>query len=828
MTTWVNVLVDCPGVDGAFTYGVPLGWAVQPGDLVQVPFGQNQVGGIVLSVVAELPEDLDPDQVRPLGEILSHRFFSLAYWQLLERVSHYYYTSLIQVLRTALPPGLLQRSQRRIKIKALPSQPLSSKPGPTAPELAQCSPQAQRLWHLLQQSPEKDYSWRYLQQHCPKSQTALQELLQKSWVESYLRPPLVNQPKWRQAVILVQERGDLTPRQQEILTYVKQKGGECWQNVLLKDCKTTLGTLKTLATKGCISLIQRQQLRLEQGIATPGDRPKPQTPDQARALDQIQALTGTATILLHGVTGSGKTEVYLQAIAPRLGQQQSVLVLVPEIGLTPQLTDRFRARFGDRILIYHSALSDGERYDTWRYLLMGEARLVIGTRSAVFLPLQNLGLIILDEEHDGGYKQDQPAPCYHARTVAQWRSQLENCPLILGSATPSLDTWHQSQAGQAIYLSLPERVHGQPLPPIEVIDMRQEFAQGNRSIFSKALQGALGQLGEKQEQGLLFIHRRGHSTFVSCRSCGYVMDCPYCSVSLTYHLEQLDQPAIAHQLPHQLRCHYCNFSQAVPPACPACGSPYLKQFGSGTQRVSAELTKHFPHLRQIRFDSDTTRKKGAHRELLHQFAQGEADVMVGTQMLTKGIDLPQVSLVGILTADGLLNLPDYRASERTFQVLTQVAGRSGRGERPGRVILQTYAPEHPVIQAVQQYQWHEFAEQELASRQPLDYPPWGQLILLRLSSLNENRVAETAKDLGEWLQNQFAQDTSLSPWQILGPAPATVGKIAQRYRWQILLKSPLRDDKTTVHLEPEFIARLRQVCPKDVRLSIDVEPQNFL
>lgn len=818
---WVNVLVDCPGVDGAFTYGVPPNLGVQPGDLVQVPFGSNQVGGIVLKVLGELPEDLDPNQIRPLNEVLSQRFFSLAYWQLLERVADYYYTPFIQVLRTALPPGLLQRSQRRIRV--IPGQPL-----PSASALAQCSPKAKRLWHLLQDSPEKDYSWRYLQQHCPKSPKALQELLQLGWVESYLRPPLVSQPKWRQAVILIQELQDVTPRQQQILDYIKQQGGECWQQEILKACKTTLATLKTLAGKGCISLTQRQQLRLEQGIATPSDLPKVLTAAQAQSLGHIQSLQGTSTALLHGVTGSGKTEIYLQAIAPVLEQQKSVLVLVPEIGLTPQLTDRFRARFGDRVLIYHSALSDGERYDTWRYLLMGESRLVIGTRSAVFLPLQNLGLIILDEEHDGGYKQDQPAPCYHARTVAQWRSQLEDCPLILGSATPALETWHQSQQGHASYLSLPERVHGQPLPPIEVVDMRQEFARGNRSIFSQALQGALQDLPETQEQGLLFIHRRGHSTFVSCRSCGYVMECPYCSVSLTYHLDQyhLDQGAID----HQLRCHYCNFSQVFPIACPACSSPYLKQFGSGTQRVSQELSKHFPQLRQIRFDSDTTRKKGSHRELLHQFAQGEADVMVGTQMLTKGIDLPQVSLVGILTADGLLNLPDYRASERTFQVLTQVAGRSGRGGRPGRVILQTYAPEHPVIQAVQQYQWQGFADQELTSRQSQHYPPWGQLILLRLSSLSEERVVQTAQTLGEWLHQEFIQDKS--PWQMLGPAPATVGKIAQRYRWQILLKAPLAvgdsplQQQTT--LEPERMSRLRQICPKEVRLSIDVDPLNFL
>ncbi|MGC1395273.1 MAG: primosomal protein N', partial [Coleofasciculaceae cyanobacterium] len=501
------------------------------------------------------------------------------------------------------------------------------------------------------------------------------------------------------------------------------------------------------------------------------------------------------------------------AIAPILEQGKSALVLVPEIGLTPQLTDRFRARFGNKVNVYHSALSEGERYDTWRQMLMGEPQIIIGTRSAIFVPLLRLGLIILDEEHDGSFKQDQPAPTYHARTVAQWRGKSENCPLILGSATPCLETWvnvrRQDTSLANYYLSLPERIQSRPMPPIEVVDMRQELQQGNRSIFSRSLQNALLQLQEKQQQGILFIHRRGHSTFVSCRSCGYVVECPYCDVSLSYHHTHEGASEV-------LQCHYCNFRRSHPRSCPECSSPYLKFFGSGTQRVTQELAKELPNLRIIRFDSDTTRTKGSHRTLLTRFANGEADLLVGTQMLTKGLDLAQVTLVGVVSADGLLNLADYRASERAFQTLTQVAGRAGRGDDPGQVIMQTYSPQHPVIKAVQSYDYQSFTTQELAQREVLSYPPYGKLVLLKLTSLDAVEVENTAEIIADKLA-----DTDLN-YEILGPAPASVMRVARRYRWQILLKFPL-----DVPVELPYLTELRSLCPPGVSFGIDVDPLNL-
>ncbi|MEO1134357.1 MAG: primosomal protein N', partial [Cyanobacteria bacterium J06639_1] len=320
--------------------------------------------------------------------------------------------------------------------------------------------------------------------------------------------------------------------------------------------------------------------------------------------------------------------------------------------------------------MYHSGLSDGERYDTWRQLVTSETRVVIGTRSAVFAPVQNLGLIVLDEEHDDSYKQDRPQPCYHARTVAQWRSRLSPCPLLLGSATPALETQAAAESGRVKRLELPERVGAKPMPPVRVVDLRSELAQGNRSVLSQPLRAALAHLAESDRQGILFLPRRGYSTFVSCRSCGEPLNCPQCDVSLTFH-----------QIGNYLSCHYCGFKRSLPPQCPACQSPYLKQFGTGTQRLVETLHEEFPQLRVLRFDRDTTRNKGAHRRILDRFRAGEADVLVGTQMLTKGLDIPSVTLVGVVAADGLLNMSDFRAGERAFQLLMQVAGRAGRGDR---------------------------------------------------------------------------------------------------------------------------------------------------
>ncbi|MEM8832859.1 MAG: primosomal protein N', partial [Cyanobacteria bacterium P01_G01_bin.19] len=503
----------------------------------------------------------------------------------------------------------------------------------------------------------------------------------------------------------------------------------------------------------------------------------------------------------------------LQAIAPILAQKKSAFVLVPEIGLTPQLTDRFRARFGMQVCVYHSKLSAGERYDTWRQTIQGEPQVVIGTRSAIFAPLPNLGLIILDEEHDSSFKQNRPAPTYHAAKVADWRAELEDCPLILGSATPSLESLiaatNESAAAKTFYLSLPTRIGDRPLPHVSIVDLRQELSRGNRSIFSMSLQNAIADMQQQGQQGILFIPRRGHSTFVSCRSCGYVMECEDCDVSLSYHYTHEGAAKL-------LRCHYCNHTRIQPDRCPKCSSPYLKFFGSGTQKVTQELAKLFPQLKSIRFDSDTTRNKGKHRELIDRFINREADILIGTQMLTKGLDIAGVTLVGIIAADGLLHRSDYRAAESAFQTMTQVAGRAGRGNTPGKVIVQTYSPEHPVIQAVKTHDYHSFSTAELITRKELSYPPYGNLILIKLSSIDEREVRQAAETIADILIDRLG-----SRYQILGPAPASVMRVARRYRWQILLKFPLQDDSL-----PD-LNLLRSHLPQSVSMTIDVDPINM-
>ena len=794
---WVEVLVDCPGCSDLFTYKIPAQLAIKPGDILSVPFGATQVGAIAIRLLTQPNLDIPLEKIREVEDVVSEGFFPAGYWTLLNRVAAYYYTPLIQVIRVALPPGLLGRSQRRLRLTSLGKKNLA----------IYISPIAQQVITLLEKTPTADYSYHYIQQKVKAAYRGIRELIRLGLAENYLEPPQLTKPKLQKAVTLLDNNhDDLTARQKEIVEVLRRQGGEIWQSELLQLCSTSTSTLKALVDKGYIVIEDREILRREQGPTVAADWAKSLTPAQNNALETINSLTGFAQVLLHGVTGSGKTEVYLQAIAPLLEQGKSALVLVPEIGLTPQLTDRFRARFGHKVHVYHSALSDGERYDTWRQMLTGEPQIIIGTRSAIFAPLPNLGLIILDEEHDSSFKQDSPIPTYHARTIAQWRAELAHCPLILGSATPSLESW---VSGNQLYLSLPERINSRPLPPVEIVDMRQELKEGNRSIFSRKLQNALQQLAERQQQGILFIHRRGHSTFVSCRSCGYVLECPHCDVSLAYHHVEEGAPEL-------LRCHYCNYGRLHPPHCPECSSPYLKFFGSGTQRVAQELTKQFPNLKIIRFDSDTTTTKGSHRKLLTQFANGEAHLLVGTQMLTKGLDLPQVTLVGVVAADGLLHLSDYRANERTFQTLTQVAGRAGRGDDPGRVIVQTYTPEHPIIEAVQKHDYQSFADAELAQRQTLNYPPYGRLILLRLSSLDPIQVQNTAQIIATFLNNKEG-------FEILGPAPASILRVANRYRWQILLKF----DPDALPNLPDW-PEVRSLSPASVSLTIDVDPINIM
>ncbi|WP_232285734.1 primosomal protein N' [Crocosphaera chwakensis] len=813
---WIEVLVDCPNIQELdnkedksyklYTYSIPCDFKVTPGDIVSVPFGTQILRGVVIRYTYSFPDHISYNQVKNIYDVIASGFFTTTYFKLLEKVSSYYCTDLITVIKAALPPGLFTKSQRRIRLR--------QDNIPPGAEMF-CRTAAAKILSLLQQQKDGDYSVKYIQREVTGARQGIQELTKKRWIESYLKTTRKTQAKKQKIVTLIVEQfpHDLTSKQLEFLQVLRRKGGELWLTDLLDVLETKSDSVvKALAKKECVVIKYRERLRFLENPKQKQEQNKVLTPQQNEALKIINSLENYSEILLHGVTGSGKTEVYLQAISPLLEQGKSALILVPEIALTPQLTDRFRARFGDKVYVYHSNLSKGERYDTWRQMLPGEPQVIIGTRSAIFAPLPNLGLIILDEEHDSSFKQTQVSPTYNAKTVAKWRGELENCPIIFGSATPSLESWisvksSQYSSSNSYYLSLPERIGFRPLPPVKIVDMREELKQGNRSVFSRPLQEALRNLKEKNQQGILFINRRGYSTFVSCRSCGYVMECPDCDVSLSYHYTHEGATEL-------LRCHYCNHTQIQPSNCPECNSPYFKFFGSGTQKVTQALKQEFPELKSLRFDSDTTRTKGSHRRLLEEFSRGEADILVGTQMLTKGLDLAQVTLVGVVSADGLLYLSDYRAAERAFQTLTQVAGRAGRGDEPGQVIIQTYSPENSVIQAVKNHDYYRFIEEELPRREELNFPPYGRLILVQLSSLDAIEVQNTAQQLGNYFHETIGLDC-----EILGPAPASIMRVAKRYRWQILLKF-LPDARVII---PEM-ENWHKLCPNSVSLKIDIDP----
>ncbi|WP_055073727.1 primosomal protein N' [Pseudanabaena sp. 'Roaring Creek'] len=817
---FVNVIVDCIGIDDLLAYRIPEDIDIQIGDILSVPLGNRQVGAIALQICDTAQVADTTTEIKSVIAVVSSGIFPKTYWEMLTLTADYYRTPLMQTIKTALPPKLLDQSHYRIKVKR--ENTIPEKQERESPKLPKA---AQMVWEFLQahQDNSKGISRRYIYQKLGRyTSSGLKELQKLAWIETTLELPNRPKPKYEDIVILLKAPDrELRERQIEVLTILQHQGGECLKTQLYKLAKTTASTVQNLADKGYLVISKQESLRLGgKSHTVTRDRPKDLNADQDAALQQIlKAIADrhATHFLLHGVTGSGKTEVYLQAIAPVLESGKSALVLVPEIGLTPQLTDRFRARFGDaKVSVYHSQLSEGERFDTWRLMLAGEAQVVIGTRSAVFAPLSNLGLIVMDEEHDPSFKQDRPQPCYHARTIALWRSHLENVPLILGSATPSAETLFAQKENNSIYLEMPHRIGNKPMPPIEVVDMRDEFKAGNYSILSRQLQEAIAEMLEKKQQGILFIHRRGYSTFVSCRSCGYVAECPNCDVSLSYH-DPINPTALQPKSAH-LRCHYCNYTQIQPKSCPQCSSPYFKHFGSGTQKVEQELAKLFPNIRLIRFDSDTTQNKDRHRLLIDQFRSGEADLLVGTQMLTKGLDIPQVTLVGVVSADGLLNFSDYRAGERAAQTLLQVAGRAGRGEEEGRVIMQTYTPEHPAIQAVQQYRLDEFMQTELAMRESLSYPPKGQMVLIHLSSEQEQAVEKSADELASYLR-QLGNN-----WDVLGATPAAITKVSNRYRWQILLKFA-----PEVLPDVPSLEELRMlVNSKAVRVAIDVDPLTIL
>jgi primosomal protein N' (replication factor Y) len=540
-------------------------------------------------------------------------------------------------------------------------------------------------------------------------------------------------------------------------------------------------------------------------------RPLVLTSQQEQVYGEIQSALQAGkkkTFLLYGVTGSGKTEVYCRSVQQALNLDRQAIVLVPEISLTPQIIGTFKGHFGERVAVLHSRLSDGERYDEWMRITKGEGKIVLGARSALFAPLDNPGLIIVDEEHEPSYKQEE-TPRYHARAVVQRLADEKGAVVIFGSATPSLETYYEACRGTYGLLRLDERIEKRPLPRVQLVDMREEMRRGNRGLFSRTLLVAIRNTLAKNKQVILFLNRRGYSTIVVCRECGVVLKCPRCEVSLTYHTNS------------RLICHYCNYNIPAPSLCPDCRGRNLGYFGAGTQKVEQEVKRLFGGAGILRLDSDTTSRKGSHQKILDAFQRGEANILIGTQMVAKGLDIPSVTLVGVVNADTSLYMPDFRASERTFQLLTQVAGRAGRSDSEGEAIIQTYSPGHYAVQAARKHDYEGFYTQEIENRRVLGYPPFSCLARFLLIGAHSNEVEKIGENLAEKIKKLSGQEEV----QILGPAPAPLSRIRDYYRYHLILKSPRFDLLHNIAAE----ARAQFVYPASrMRVVIDIEPQNLM
>ncbi len=596
------------------------------------------------------------------------------------------------------------------------------------------------------------------------------------------------------------------PAQQKAVDILLKDGPLPLNSLALRGVKSA--TIRVLKNKGLVRAVDARQGRIQAEKPIPATKPHLLREEQAGCFTQISAALESSKaqrMLLHGVTASGKTEIYMQSITRCLEKERTALVMVPEISLTPQMIEHFEGRFPGLVAVLHSRLTPAEKSRQWQAVLDGEARVVLGARSAVFAPLVSIGLIIIDEEHETTYKQED-APRYHARDVAWWRARYNRAVLLLGSATPSLESFFRAAEGDTILLSMKERVTPTQLPPVAVVDMRRELKEGHRHIFSRPLLEELDGVLERDEQALLFINRRGFAGFVLCRECGYVVRCPSCDVSMTMHKDR-----------HLMCCHYCAYEEPVPEACPGCSGIKIRYFSAGTQRVEDEVRKLYPSVSLIRMDRDTTTSRKAHNYYYHRFKDRKASILIGTQMIAKGFDFPGVTLVGVVAADTTLNLPDFRAPERTFQLLTQVSGRTARGSAGGKVIVQTYHPTHYSVLAAAGHNYSAFYKQELENRRQLAYPPFSDLLRFLFSAGDENAVFEAAKWFTELLE-PFGGAA-----EILGPAPASLYRIKEQYRVQTILKG-----KALTGLSPAIKKVIRQYHdrkpPFPVRLTVDFNP----
>ena len=755
---------------------------VQVGTRVAVPFGKRTLTGYVLDVFDELSKesDVEHEKIRNVSEvldeapILTDEIIRLARW-----TADYYLSFIGEVLRASLPAGMSGKGQRQFTIT---SEGRNSLSGMLLPRHDR-----EQLLSYLEEAgtvSEKELAKNF----GPTASKIIKALSAENLVNvSHLPAAAGIKPKRRKVVRLIEnherteDQKPLNAAQQRVVSALAIAGGELPYADVLTEADVGGSPINTLEKRGLIRVDVEEVLRDPfSGSDLPEVTDLTLTDEQKAAYSVITDALNTGeykAFLLHGVTGSGKTEIYIRAMREALDHGKSALMLVPEIALTPMFSRRLRAVFGSSVAILHSSLSPGERYDEWRRIHRGEARIAIGTRSAVFAPLRDLGLVIVDEEHDGSYRQHE-SPFYHARDVAVIRANYASAVVVLGSATPALETFYNAQKGKYRYLRLSKRVAERKLAVAETIDMRLVFKRFGKDIpFSPQLLEAIEETYLKGEQSIILLNRRGFSQFVLCRTCGETMKCVNCDITLTYHRRE-----------RKLICHYCSYQIDPPAKCPVCTSEYLYFVGEGTEKLEDELRRRFPKLRIARVDRDTISKRRDMESILTDFSRGELDMLVGTQMIAKGHDFPNVTLVGVVSVDLGLGLPDFRAAERTFQLLTQVAGRAGRGELGGRVLIQTYYPEHYALQHAREQDYQGFYDQEIKYREKMGYPPFFALASMLIKHTDLNVATENARKMRKALDGANLSKAC----RILGPAPASLSRLKGEHRVQILIKSPNR------------------------------------
>lgn len=796
-----KVIVDVPAkqTNRPFDYAIPerLRSVLLPGMRVIVPFGPRKVQGFVIDIVAEsqfskLREIIELMDIEP---VLNKELLMLSDW--LTEKTLCYKISAFQVM---LPPALKAKYEKKVRLK-------------NRSKVAMLSPFLQSLfsnndvikWEEVSKGNELSVIQKEIANGVLEVLYEVKERVKKKTIKM-IAPSVANE----ELQAIRSEFPNRSVKQLKLIDYFIEHSEPIEKQKIMSIVGVSSGVIKGLLEKGILTEQSKEIYRdpyRDRDIER--TTPLELTNDQSQAIQPILAAIEEKkhdVFLLYGVTGSGKTEVYLQSIQRVLEDGREGIVLVPEISLTPQMVNRFKGRFGDLVAVLHSGLSVGEKYDEWRKIQRKEVKVVVGARSAIFAPFENLGIIIIDEEHETSYKQEDN-PRYHARDVAIERAKRYKCPVVLGSATPSLETFARAKKGVYQLLTLSKRMNERSLPTVKIVDMREELREGNRSMFSRDLHEKLQNRLERKEQTVLFLNKRGHSSFVMCRDCGLVLQCPNCDISLTYH-----------RFNEQMKCHYCGFEAGVPTICPECSSDHIRYFGTGTQKVEEEIAKIFPEAKVIRMDVDTTSRKGAHEKLLTEFQEGHADILLGTQMIAKGLDFPNITLVGVLSADTMLHLPDFRSSEKTFQLLTQVSGRAGRHELAGEVVIQTYTPEHYSIELAGQQDYDQFYQREMMIRKIHKYPPFYYIALITVSHEELMKAVDVTEKITKYIKSRLSKAAV-----VLGPVASPIPRLNNRYRYQCLIKYK-REPKLTETLKAILDLHQQDMHNSGLQIAIDKNP----